>query len=120
MIIAIDFDNTLFESNSQTFAIGRPNLGLINYVQYMQQSGHKIILWTTRCGKALDEAVDMCLEYGLHFDAVNDNLPEIIETWGGNSRKVYYDVLIDDKNFTGAFRNPDLDKQIFEQAQHKR
>lgn len=120
MIIAVDFDKTLFESDSKTFAIGRPNLGLIEYVTYMKNKGHKLILWTTRCGKALDEAVIACADHGLFFDAINDNLPEIIETWGGNSRKVYYDTLIDDKNFTFCFRDPSLDQQIFEQAEHKR
>lgn len=46
----------------------------------------------------MQEAVDWCRRYGLEFDAVNENLPEIIEEHGGDCRKVYYDALIDDKN----------------------
>ena len=35
---------------------------------------------------------------GLKFDAVNENLPEIVEGFGGDSRKIYADVYIDDRN----------------------
>lgn len=33
----------------------------------------------------------------LTFDAVNDNLPEIIEMYGNTSRKITCDYYIDDK-----------------------
>ena len=33
----------------------------------------------------------------LEFDAVNDNLPEIIEQYGNNSRKITCNYYIDDK-----------------------
>ncbi len=31
------------------------------------------------------------------FNAINDNLPEIIEKYGSNSRKITCDVYIDDR-----------------------
>lgn len=31
------------------------------------------------------------------FDAVNDNLPEAVEYFGNNTRKVHADVYLDDK-----------------------
>ena len=31
------------------------------------------------------------------YDAVNDNLPEVIEIYGNNSRKITCDYYIDDK-----------------------
>ena len=42
-------------------------------------------------------AVEWCRQQGLTFDAVNDNLPEIINLYGSNSRKVSCDYYIDDK-----------------------
>lgn len=39
----------------------------------------------------------MVLGYGLEFDAVNSNIPEMIERYGNDTRKIGYDVLIDDK-----------------------
>lgn len=40
----------------------------------------------------------MCKNNGLEFDAVNDNLPEIIDIYGENSRKITADLYIDDKS----------------------
>lgn len=42
-------------------------------------------------------AVAQCREHGLEFDAVNDNIPEIVEMYGVNSRKITADYYIDDK-----------------------
>ena len=71
---------------------------LINYLKKWKSDGNKLILWTCRIGEALSNAVAWCQEHGLEFDAVNDNLPEIIEYYGSNSRKVTCDWYIDDRN----------------------
>lgn len=39
-----------------------------------------------------------CKEQGLIFDAVNDNLPEVIEEFGENCRKIFANEYIDDRN----------------------
>ena len=70
---------------------------LINYLNRMRDQGHKVILWTCRAGEALDLAVSWCRSYDLEFDAVNDNLPETIEKYGSNSRKITCDVYLDDR-----------------------
>lgn len=73
-------------------------MALINHLTKRRKQGNKIILWTCRCGERLQDAVDWCKMYGLEFDAVNENLPEMIEKYGNDSRKIFYDVLIDDKS----------------------
>ena len=45
----------------------------------------------------------MCRENGLEFDAVNDDLPEVIELYGTNSRKITADFYIDDKAIAVKF-----------------
>lgn len=95
-IIAVDFDDTLCYSNWPN--LGAPNLPLINYLHKQKRSGSKIILWTCRAGKPLEDAVEWCKHYGLFFDAINDNLPEIVELYGNNSRKITCDIYIDDRN----------------------
>jgi len=95
-IIAVDFDNTLCFSNWPE--LGEPNLPLISYLQQQKASGSKIILWTCRAGKPLEDALIWCEHQGLSFDAINDNLPEIIELYGNNSRKITCDIYIDDRN----------------------
>lgn len=94
-IIAVDFDGTLCTDAYP--AIGLPNLPLIMLMKELKSQGKKIILWTCRCGQQLEEAVDWCRRFGLEFDAVNENVTEIIEKYGTDARKIYADVYIDDK-----------------------
>lgn len=95
-IIAVDFDGTLCENKYPK--IGEPNEQIIAYILAMKQLGARLILWTCRAGKLLQDAVDWCGERGIIFDAVNENLPDIIEYFGGDTRKVYAHEYIDDKN----------------------
>lgn len=94
-IIAVDFDGTLCYSNWPE--LGEPNRPLIEYLRYQKRLGNKLILWTCRAGDALDSAVSWCKDQQLEFDAVNDNLPEIVEMYGNNSRKITCDYYIDDR-----------------------
>ena len=94
-IIAVDFDGTL------SFAgwpfCGNPNERLIEYLKRRRADGDKLILWTNRAGRLLDEAVAWCAEQGLEFDAVNENLPELVAHFQNDSRKIGADIYIDDK-----------------------
>ena len=95
MIIAVDFDGTLADTDATQ--IYGANENLIAKLIILRQKGNKIILWTCREGERLQEAVDWCRGYGLEFDAVNDNLRELKDEFGNNPRKIAADVYIDDK-----------------------
>lgn len=94
-IIAVDFDGTLCENRFPE--IGKPNFVLIEGLRELRKAGNKIILWTCRVDHWLEEAVGWCKALGLEFDEVNNNLPEKIEKWGNDTRKIYADIYIDDK-----------------------
>ena len=94
-IIAVDFDGTLCYSKWPE--LGEPNRPLIEFLKNWKQQGNKLILWTCRAGEALETAVSWCKEQNLFFDAINDNLPEIVQLYGTNSRKITCDYYIDDK-----------------------
>ena len=96
MIIAVDFDGTLCEH--QFPEIGEPNLALISILMNKRKQGDKLILWTCRHGIKLEEAIEWCRNCGLEFDAINDDLPEIKETFKGKSEKIFADIYIDDRN----------------------
>ncbi|MDC7292073.1 MULTISPECIES: hypothetical protein [unclassified Butyrivibrio] len=96
MIFAVDFDGAL--SMGQWPELGPANLNLFEFLIWKRKLGHKVILWTCREGKSLEDAVDFCKDFGLRFDAVNDNLPEVIEKYGSNPRKITCDVYIDAKS----------------------
>ena len=97
-VFAVDFDGTI--SLGKWPEVGPANDRLISYLLDRKFSGDKLILWTCRAGEALQAAIDFCTQQGLHFDAVNDNLPEIVEKYGSNSRKITCDYYIDDRSFT--------------------
>lgn len=99
MVFGVDFDGTL--SFGKWPECGPANDGLIEFLKRRKSSGDKLILWTCREGDDLERAVVWCTTKGLAFDAVNDNLPEIIEQYGGNSRKISCDFYIDDKAIIG-------------------
>ena len=99
MVFAVDFDGTL--SFGQWPECGPANKGLIEFLKKRKVGGDKLILWTCREGSDLSAAVDWCSDNGLVFDAVNDNLPEVVEMYGGNSRKIGCDFYIDDRSLSG-------------------
>lgn len=94
-IYAVDFDGTLCENAWPD--IGKPNYMLIRMLNRLREKGDKIILWTCRAGDKLTDAVEWCKSQGLEFDAINENLPEIIEEFGCDSRKIFANVYIDDR-----------------------
>ena len=97
-IYAVDFDNTLAVTRFPE--IVGPKEKVVAAVKMLKANGHKIILWTSRAGKDLKDAVEWCTEQGIIFDAVNEPLPEQMERWGNDTRKVYADFYIDDKAMT--------------------
>lgn len=94
-IIAVDFDGCLVVNKWPE--VGAPIEKNINKLKAEQADGAKVILWTNRVGKPLDDAVNFCKEQGIHLDAVNENLPEIVEAFGGDCRKVFANEYWDDR-----------------------
>lgn len=96
VIFAVDFDGTL--SFGRWPDIGEPNKALFQFlIREQQEKGSRIILYTCRNGAELDAAVEYCREQGLIFDTVNENLPELIELYGGDTRKINAEYYLDDK-----------------------
>ena len=94
-VIAVDFDGTLCQDKWPQ--IGRPNTELILRMMQARELGQKVILWTCREGKLLEEALAWCKSFGLEFDAINANLPERITLYKTDPRKVGADLYIDDR-----------------------
>lgn len=101
MIIAVDFDGTIVEHKYP--AIGKEIPFAIDTLKTLAAEGHKLILWTSRDGELLDEALAFCKERGLEFYAVNSNYPPgaLFSNKAGKSCKVVADVYIDDRNVGG-------------------
>ena len=96
--IAIDFDGTIVDHEYPR--IGKEKLFAFQTLKELEKLGARLILWTFRAGKELDEAIEYCKQNGIEFYAVNKNYPEEIfdETV---SRKIDADIFIDDRNIGG-------------------
>ncbi|GAB5557264.1 MAG: hypothetical protein SchgKO_14770 [Schleiferiaceae bacterium] len=99
LIIAVDFDGTVVEDKYPK--IGKPMLFAFETLKQLQADGHRLILWTYRHGRKLDEAVEFCKENGIEFYAVNRSYPEEEDSHPKASRKIHCDLFIDDRNVGG-------------------
>lgn len=95
VIYAVDFDGTL--SLGRFPDVGDPNENLFRFLIAEKERGARLILYTCRTGDDLAVAVEYCRDHGLEFEFVNENLPELIELYGGDTRKINADFYIDDK-----------------------
>lgn len=99
MIIAVDFDGTIVEHKYPE--IGKELPFAIETLKRLQQERHRIILWSVREGRLLQEAIDFCRERDLEFYAVNSDYPEETAENTHYSRKLKADLFIDDRNLGG-------------------
>ena len=102
MTIAVDFDGTIVDHKYP--AIGKEKPFAIDTLKQLQAEGNRLILWTSRDGQLLQDALDYCHKRGLDFYGVNSNRPigSMFEgRQGMTSIKVVADVYIDDKNLGG-------------------
>lgn len=114
MIIAVDFDGTIVENRYPE--IGKEMPFAIEVLKKLQNERHRLILWTVREGKLLNEAVEFCKTRGLEFYAVNRDYPEEEKERNNHfSRKLKADLWIDDRNLGGL---PDWGT-IYEMVHHK-
>ena len=114
MVIAVDFDGTIVEHRYP--AIGKELPFAIETLRKLAKEGHRLILWTVREGKCLDEAIEFCRSRGLEFYAVNRDYPEEEQERNNHfSRKLKADLWIDDRNLGGL---PDWGT-IYEMIHHQ-
>lgn len=101
MIIAVDFDGTIVSNKYPE--IGEEYPFATDTLKMLINERNRLILWTVREGKLLDEAVEWCKERGVEFWAVNKDYPEENGSLNNNhfSRKIKADIFIDDRNLGG-------------------
>jgi hypothetical protein len=94
-IIALDFDGCIVTNKYPE--IGEPIWKNIKKLKEEIANGAKTILWTCRVDEYLEAAVNFCNDNGIHLDAVNENLPEVVEAFGSNQRKIFANEYWDDR-----------------------
>lgn len=100
MIIAVDFDGTIVTHEYPK--IGKEIPFATQTLKMLINDGHRLILWSVREGRLLEDAVKWCRERGLEFYAVNKDYPEEEKANNNHfSRKLKADMWIDDRNVGG-------------------
>jgi hydroxymethylpyrimidine pyrophosphatase-like HAD family hydrolase len=91
MTIAVDFDGTVVKHKYP--AVGETVDGAVETLKRIVEKGNRIILWTMRHGKELDDAVKWYEENGIPLFGINSNSEQ--SSWT-ESPKAYAQVYIDD------------------------
>lgn len=104
-VLAIDYDGTIIEGSWDHRGGIRMDV-VAKAKEFCDHPHCDVILWTCREEKLLVEAIDLCEQNGLTFEAVNMNTDETL-TWNKMTfgrlgatcgRKIFADLYVDDKS----------------------
>jgi len=93
LTISIDFDGVL--NDSEYPEIGEIDSGKIRIIRDWIDRGHTIIINSCRSDCVLSKSLYHGFGSSIYY---NKNNPANIEKFGGDTRKIYADVYIDDHN----------------------
>ncbi len=99
LIFAIDFDDTICKQNYPE--CGEMIEDAREVINELYDSGHHIIIWTCRMEEPADKARKFLEENGIKYHTFNEHAQSIMDFYGNNTRKIFADVYIDDKQLGG-------------------
>lgn len=102
-IIAIDFDGTIVRHEFPE--IGEFMPGAAEAIRSLHEN-YKIIIWTVRDAGYLKVMKRFLDDNKIPYDAINDVIVGVSDF--SESRKIYADYYIDDRNFPGGFPGWDV------------
>lgn len=95
VIVAVDFDGTIVEHEYPY--IGHLRKDAADTLRWLHTWAH-IIIWTCRSGDDLAEMREFLDNANIPYDSINENAPF---SSFQPSPKIFYDLLIDDRNIGG-------------------
>ena len=99
MIIAIDFDGTIFKTDYPTIKEVMPDARRV--IRKLFDAGHIIIIWTCREMEEKDRAICALRTHKIPYHYINENIPGKSIIYGNDCRKIGADCFIDDRNLGG-------------------
>lgn len=87
LVIAYDFDNTIYDFHGNGWQFEQ----MIDLLQRLKKIGCYLIIFTANEDEKL--VTNYCHTKQIPFDAINENPP----FYQSKSRKIYYNVLLDDR-----------------------
>ena len=95
LTLAIDFDGTIVHNDYPRIGPLRP--GARKAINTLYQKGHHIIIWTSRSGEMVEHARKFLIDNDIMFHSINQSNPEHVQEYGGDTRKIFADLYIDDR-----------------------
>jgi hydroxymethylpyrimidine pyrophosphatase-like HAD family hydrolase len=100
LIIAVDFDNTIFDYHEQ----GHDYSDIINVLKRAKKIGAYIIIYTAADSGRYPSIKKYLNENNIPFDNINENKAGL--PFASSNSKVYYNVLLDDRaGLESAFKS---------------
>lgn len=109
-LFAIDFDNTITEGNYHPLNLNVPIRDFAKEViDKIRDHGGKVAIWTCRTGDDAEMVKLILMDNQIRYDVFNENFPEISDEFGGESRKVFADLYIDDSGISYKATGKEID-----------
>ena len=90
LIVAVDFDDTVFDFHAKTASHSR----VLQTLRRCNSVGFYIVVWTASAPERFNFIQDYMGINNVHIDAINENP---IKLPFGNHKKIYYNILLDDR-----------------------
>lgn len=90
LIIAVDFDDTMYDFHKKGYLF--PHVADI--LRESQKLNFYIVAFTASIPSRFEFIRTYCQDIGIRLDAINEN---VIESPFGNSGKIFYNLLLDDR-----------------------
>lgn len=91
IVLAVDFDDTLFDFHKK----GRTYENVIELIKKCQSIGCYTVIFTANDDTEHHKFIKEYLaDKGIYVDTINDNVPSV----PFKTRKVYYNILLDDRS----------------------
>lgn len=94
VVVAVDFDGTMTMGDGWPGPTSEMDPEAVRAVGVLGDMGVWRVLWTSREGEALEEALHMCEAHGVRFESVNEGNGR-----RGTPRKVNADLYVDDRAY---------------------
>lgn len=96
LIFAIDFDGTIVRDDYPHVGDLIPEAA--EAIRELKRMGHQVIIWTCREGPARDAMIYFLKQQEIPYDRVNEHVPEQIQRYGADPRKIFANYYIDDRS----------------------
>lgn len=90
LIVAVDFDDTVYDFHKQ----GTQHTRVLDVLRKCNEFGFYVVLWTASTPERFNFMKEYMEEKQVHIDAINENP---IPLPFGNHKKIYYNILLDDR-----------------------